>query len=343
VAPTVKLSVVINNYNYGRFLADAIDSALAQLDPDDELVLVDDGSTDDSVSILDRYRHDTRLCIIQQRNQGQLAAVLNGMAAATGDLLALLDSDDYFLPGYLDRLRLLGREHPDVGMFFSAAEPGGAPVEQVQAMQQLLARIAIPEGPTGSSRWSTLIGGEYLGTPTSGLVFRRQLAERILAARHHLSDQCPTNPRALRLLRVDLYSHVAARLSADELLVRAASVAGAQKYSCTTPGFHYRVHGNNAFAMMNRLGRRYIDLNRRLKVTQMLAQAFDLQRRPRLEELREEIRRRSGARTLGRRMLLRLSYSIALLRAEGPLMDRLSTLATLPGQWLPPSPLRWRL
>ncbi|MEQ9396757.1 glycosyltransferase family 2 protein [Haliea sp.] len=338
----MKLSVVINNYNYGRFLADAIDSALAQLDPDDELVLVDDGSTDDSVSILDRYRHDTRLCIIQQRNQGQLAAVLNGMAAATGDLLALLDSDDYFLPGYLDRLRLLGREHPDVGMFFSAAVPGGAPAEQVQAMQQLLARIAIPEGPTGPSRWSTLIGGEFLGTPTSGLAFSRPLVERLLAVRRHFSDECPLDARALRLLRVNPQSHATTRLSADGVLVRAASVAGALKYSCATPGFHYRIHGTNAFAMMNHLARRYIDLKRRQRMAQMLALAFDLRQRPRLEELRAEIHQRSGASRLRRRMRLALNYCYALLLAEGSLSGRLASVAALPAQWLLPSSARKR-
>lgn len=332
----MKLSVVINNYNYGRFLADAIDSALAQLEADDELVLVDDGSTDDSVSILDRYRHDARVHIIHQPNQGQLAAVLNGMAAATGDLLALLDSDDYFLPGYLERLRALGSEHPEIGMFFSAAVPDGSQPRQVRGMQELLARIAIPEGPTGPSRWSTLIGSEFLGTPTSGIAFSRQIAELLLLARHHFSDQCHISPWALRLLRVKPESHVTTRISADGLLVRAASVAGALKYSCATPGFYYRVHGNNAFAMMNPLGRRYIEHRRRRQIAQILAQAFDLQRRPLLEELQVEIRRRSGAKKLRRRMRLALNYSFALLLAEGPLLLRLAEIFTLPGQWLTP-------
>ena len=330
----VKLSVLINNHNYARFLGEAIESVLIQLAADDELVLVDDGSTDDSASVVEHYRHDPRLRVIFQQNQGQLAAVLNGLQAATGELLLLLDSDDYFLPGYLDRLRSLGREHPDVGMFFSAAVPGGSQPGQVREMQRLLARIAIPEGPTGPSRWSTLIGSEFLGTPTSGLAFRRPLVEQILAVRQHLSDQCLVDPTALRLLRVNPDSHTATRLSADGLLVRAASVAGARKYSCATPGFYYRVHGNNAFAMMTRLGRRYIDFKHRHGIARMLAQAFELQRRPQLEELREEIRQRSGARKLRRRLRLALNYSFALLLAEGPPWSRLTAIALLPVQWL---------
>lgn len=339
---TLKLSVVINNYNYGRFLCEAVDSALTQFEPGDELVLVDDGSTDDSASVIEHYLQDTRVRVIQQRNQGQLAAVLNGLAATTGDLLLLLDSDDYFLPGYLERLRGLAEEHPEIDMFFSAALPGGPRPGEVQEMQNLLARIAIPEGPTGPSRWSTLIGGEFLGVPTSGIALNRQLVQQLLSVRHHFSDHCRINQRVLRLLRVNPASHVATRLSADGLLVRAASVAGALKYSCTTPGFYYRVHGTNAFAMMNRLGRRYIDLKRRQQTARMLARAFELQRRPRLEELLAEIRQRSGARKLRRRMRLTLNYSFALLIAEGPLPARLAAIAALPVQWLTLSSTRRR-
>jgi glycosyltransferase involved in cell wall biosynthesis len=88
------LSVVIPNYNYGRFLAQTIESALEA----DEIIVVDDGSTDDSLEIARRYP----VKIIQQRNQGVGVARNRGIEAATGELIAFLDADDYFLPHAID-------------------------------------------------------------------------------------------------------------------------------------------------------------------------------------------------------------------------------------------------
>jgi len=92
-------SVVINNYNYGRFLADAIDSAVAT---GAEVVIVDDGSTDNSWDILIRYGE--RVTAVRQENHGQAAAVNSGIAASTGDVVLLLDSDDVVAPQRIERV-----------------------------------------------------------------------------------------------------------------------------------------------------------------------------------------------------------------------------------------------
>lgn len=93
------VSVIIPTYNRGWIVRDAIDSALGQTYADFELVVVDDGSTDRTPQILDAYGE--RLRVIRQTNRGVSAARNRGIGASSGPLIALLDSDDIWLPGKL--------------------------------------------------------------------------------------------------------------------------------------------------------------------------------------------------------------------------------------------------
>jgi glycosyltransferase involved in cell wall biosynthesis len=90
------VSVIIPTYNRGWILKEAIDSVLAQDFRDFELIVVDDGSTDDTLRLLDSYDQD--LMVIRQPNRGVSAARNRGIAAAGGELIAFLDSDDLWLP-----------------------------------------------------------------------------------------------------------------------------------------------------------------------------------------------------------------------------------------------------
>ncbi|MEN8780645.1 MAG: glycosyltransferase, partial [Desulfobacterales bacterium] len=93
------VSIIIPTYNRGWIVRDAIDSVLGQTDTDFELVVVDDGSTDRTPEILDSY--GDRLRVIRQANQGVSAARNRGIGDSSGPLIALLDSDDIWLPGKL--------------------------------------------------------------------------------------------------------------------------------------------------------------------------------------------------------------------------------------------------
>lgn len=95
MAPPV--SVIIPTYNRAKQLPGAIDSVLAQTHPSFELIVVDDGSTDETPRLLREYGDD-RLRYIRQDNQGPSAARNRGIGAARHDLLAFLDSDDRFAP-----------------------------------------------------------------------------------------------------------------------------------------------------------------------------------------------------------------------------------------------------
>ncbi|MCC7413359.1 MAG: glycosyltransferase family 2 protein [Gammaproteobacteria bacterium] len=98
-----RFSTVICNYNYGDFVADAIESALAQDYPADrhEVIVVDDGSTDASRERIGALAGRPGFTVVLQPNAGQAAAYAAGVARARGDYVCLLDSDDLFLPGKL--------------------------------------------------------------------------------------------------------------------------------------------------------------------------------------------------------------------------------------------------
>src|ERR1041384_4450574 len=96
-APSV--SIITPAFNTARFVADTLESALAQTFTDFELILVDDGSTDETGSIAERFaRRDPRISVFHQNNRGISVARNAALAHARGDLVALLDSDDVWLP-----------------------------------------------------------------------------------------------------------------------------------------------------------------------------------------------------------------------------------------------------
>ena len=95
--PNPVVSVVMGNYNYGRFIGQAMESVLDQSFEDFELIVVDDGSTDESRAVISSY-HDPRPRVILQQNAGQAVVLNTGIAAARGEIVSFLDSDDWWAP-----------------------------------------------------------------------------------------------------------------------------------------------------------------------------------------------------------------------------------------------------
>jgi glycosyltransferase involved in cell wall biosynthesis len=94
VKPESLVSIIIDNYNYGRFLGEAIDSALDQTYSPVEVIVVDDGSTDHSREIIESY--GDRIIAIFKSNGGQASAFNTGVKACRGDFICFLDADDVF-------------------------------------------------------------------------------------------------------------------------------------------------------------------------------------------------------------------------------------------------------
>lgn len=103
------VSVVIPCFNQGRFLAGAIESALAQEGVQVQLLVINDGSTDETRDVAARFAH--RVVVIDQSNQGLAAARNVGLALATGEYAALLDADDRLEPAFAARMITACREH----------------------------------------------------------------------------------------------------------------------------------------------------------------------------------------------------------------------------------------
>jgi glycosyltransferase involved in cell wall biosynthesis len=116
--PTV--SVVVPAYNQAHYLPQTLDSIRAQTYTDYEIVLVDDGSTDETPAVAHHYADIVRY--IHQSNQGLAAARNTGIQAARGRYVALLDSDDMWTPDYLARMMSLARQEPKTAVFYCGVD-----------------------------------------------------------------------------------------------------------------------------------------------------------------------------------------------------------------------------
>ncbi len=114
-APLV--SVLTPAYNAAAFIADTVTSVLAQTLPDLELIVADDGSTDDTTDVVrDAARGDPRVVVIASPHGGPATARNAAFAVARGRFVALLDSDDVWMPGYLEEQVRLAERCPDAGV-----------------------------------------------------------------------------------------------------------------------------------------------------------------------------------------------------------------------------------
>jgi glycosyltransferase involved in cell wall biosynthesis len=146
------VSVVIPCYNQAAYLPQAVDSVLAQDYAPLEVLLVDDGSTDGSLEVMQRYRE--RCTVIAQANAGQSNAVNRGWVQARGEVLAYLAADDYLLPGAVRRAVQCLQEDPAAVLCYCdylLVDPAGRVVRQVvtpeYSRRELIMRLVCAPGP----------------------------------------------------------------------------------------------------------------------------------------------------------------------------------------------------
>jgi glycosyltransferase involved in cell wall biosynthesis len=214
------LSIIVNNYNYSQFLHEAIDSALNQTYLNIEVIVVDDGSTDNSREIIASY--ENRIIPVLKENGGQASAFNAGFAVSRGEIVIFLDADDYLFPHTAEQV-------------VAAWKPG---VAKVQYRLQVIDALRTPLGfqPPCDQRldsgevWRILLKkGRYESPVTSGNGFSRAVLAQILPV-----------PEA------------EFRISADGYLATLVPFYG-QIVSIEQALGAYRLHGSNLWAVTNGL------------------------------------------------------------------------------------------
>lgn len=214
----MQTTCLVSSYNYAQFVGEAIGGALRQTIPFDQVVVVDDGSTDGSEELLrSRFGHNPVVRIISKRNEGQLSCFNEGFAQATGDIVFFLDADDVYEPEYLESALSVYRQHPSCDFLFCGRRLFGECQGTVMAFPN--------DRDLGYSLVETAFARSWIGAATSCLSMRRSLLQRILP-----------------LPFVDDW-----RVRADDCLVFGASLAGARKRFLAQPLVRYRVHGRNHY------------------------------------------------------------------------------------------------
>lgn len=227
----MKTSCLINNYNYAEFLSEAINSALNQTVKFDEIIIVDDASTDNSAEVINKFTQVTNLkSILKEKNQGQLSSFNEGFLAATGDIIFFLDADDIYEPQYLENALNFYNRRSECDFIFCAYKKFGA----VQGTFQ----DDVVDLDLGYSVIRTLYNEEWIGSITSTLSIRREIVRKFLPI-PNIEDW---------------------RVRADDCLVWGASLVGAKKFYMSKPLVMYRIHQNNQYHNKN-----FLDVDKNYK------------------------------------------------------------------------------
>ncbi len=215
----LKLSVIINNYNYSSYLELAIHSVIGQTRYPDEIIVVDDGSTDNSLEVIQKAIQNTDIKLHRKKNGGQLSAVRAGLNEASGDWVFFLDSDDEWEAQHLEEACKSIEQNPDVSLYFSNhQETAGLPIF----------RSKWPSGKFGPCSGLVAATGIRTGSIAS------TLGLRIDKARCAISFD-PSIDRKWRM-------------RAEDCLIFGASLSGAIVYYNPNSTVKYRIHDLNSFA-----------------------------------------------------------------------------------------------
>lgn len=213
----MKTTCIINNFNYGQYLEESIESALRQSVPFDEILVVDDCSTDDSRRIVEeKYSgHERIKPIFRRNNGGQLSCFNEGFLHTTGDIVFFLDADDKFKLHYLEEVLTIYKSKPWVDSVFTGFQKFGLQTgTELPAPHDYFIRCSV---------LITLFDHMYLGVRTSTMSIKKKVLDQILP----------------------LQLEEAWRIRADDCLIWGSSIVGASKYFLAKPLAEYRVHGSN--------------------------------------------------------------------------------------------------
>lgn len=176
---SIGLSVIIPCYNYDKFVAQAIESVISQKRADLEIIVVDDGSVDDSWRVITSFGDG--ITAVRSENQGALRSSLLGFSKSKGRFVYFLDADDYLNEGAIDCIfRNINDDVSKIQFMLLPVDVSGnkigVPFPQIST-----------DDNSSSMAMSIALRGYYLTPPTSGNVFRRDVFERVLSELSNMS------------------------------------------------------------------------------------------------------------------------------------------------------------
>lgn len=178
------ITVLITSYNYGQFIEETIDSILSQDFPRHqvEILVVDDGSTDDTSERVKKY--GSSINYLYKSNGGQASALNHGIGRARGEIIALLDADDLFLPGKLARVVEVFRADPTLGMVYHRLQEWHVETDERRGWEFVDVSGDIRNKP------DQILA--FVSQPTSAISFRRELLKPLLPVpeRIHMLADC---------------------------------------------------------------------------------------------------------------------------------------------------------
>ena len=116
----MKISIIIPNYNYEKFISRTIESIIMQDYPNIEIIIVDDGSSDNSFDIISKYlaKYPDKIKAIKQQNMGQANAINTGLRQAEGEIIGWINSDDTYCKNSLDKVMNVFEHYPDIDIVY---------------------------------------------------------------------------------------------------------------------------------------------------------------------------------------------------------------------------------
>lgn len=246
----MKVSVVIPLYNHEAYIAQALRSVLNQdlFHSELEIVIVDDGSVDESANRVEPFLSDSRIRYFYQKNQGAHIAINNGIKYTVGDIVCILNSDDYYLPGRIAALLDRFSRYQDVGAVFTGIVPVDQNGSESKGDWYAWYCESVRYWKDMKRLRPALLNANFLAT-TSNLAIRRSCLERVgafnnLRYAHDLDFFLRLLSRDVRIDIIDepllgYRIHAGNTIKEDGRRVRlewAAVVAVSRiEYSCTHP------------------------------------------------------------------------------------------------------------
>jgi len=212
----LKISIIVTVYNYEKFIEETLESILNQtrFEYVKEIIIVNDGSTDNSLKIIRNYKNIDKIKVISQENGGQLSAFNAGFKYATGEIIHFLDADDVLYSNFYE----------NIVKYFHTYDVVFVRREYFGSKHYLEDKLYSKD--FGFSYLRTFYLKKWIGSSTSAILFKKDIIDKILPLKEIEKDW---------------------RIRADDCLIFASSLVGAKKFYCSEIKLKYRIHDNNNF------------------------------------------------------------------------------------------------